>query len=238
MANDFCPKPLGIILREADLVTPAQIEVALQDQQYYQLRLGEILALHGWVHQETADFFAEQWPKLITEPTAIYLLGEYFQLASLLNEQQIQTILQEQKKLGLRFGAIAVLQGWLKQTTVNYFLENLVTQTKSSSDFQTQFAKNLLVSTTPARQTSSAKQTASLFISESSITYSESSITYPSSLEPKGIRKKTKKESDLSEALNIQIAWPEYPSDQDRNDDEKYDLSEALNLQIAWPEYS
>ncbi|MEB3190526.1 MAG: hypothetical protein VKL42_09320 [Snowella sp.] len=76
MANDFCPKPLGLILREADLVTPAQIEVALQDQQYYQLPLGEILALHGWVHQETADFFAEQWPKLITEPT-IYLLGEY-----------------------------------------------------------------------------------------------------------------------------------------------------------------
>ncbi|MEB3191130.1 MAG: hypothetical protein VKL42_12380 [Snowella sp.] len=154
----------------------------------------------------------------------------YFQLASLLNEQQIQIILQEQKKLGLRFGAIAVLQGWLKQTTVNYFLENLVTQNKSSSGFQTQLEKGLIVQKISARQTSSAKQTSSLFISESS-------ITYPSSLEPRGTRKKAKKESDLSEVLNIQVAWPEYPSDQDMNDDEKYDLSEALNLQIAWPEY-
>lgn len=230
MANDFCPKPLGLILREADLVTPAQIEVALQDQQYYQLPLGEILALHGWVHQETADFFAEQWPRLLTTPKS-YPLGEYFQLASLLNEQQIQTILQEQKRQRLRFGEIAVLQGWLKQTTVNYFLENLVTQNKSSSGFQTQLEKGLIVQKISARQTSSAKQTSSLFISESS-------ITYPSGLEPQGIRKKAKKESDLSEALNIQVAWPEYPSDQDMNDDEKYDLSEALNLQIAWPEYS
>jgi len=126
--------PLGEILKSADLISSAQLEVALQDQQYYQIRLGEIIALHGWLSQETADFFAEDWPKLtvseIDQP-----LGYYLHRAALLNQEQIQIVLEEQKQMGVRFGAIAVLKGWLKQKTLDYFLENLV-QSQPISAFQ------------------------------------------------------------------------------------------------------
>jgi hypothetical protein len=126
---------LGEILQTADLVTTAQIEVALQNQQYYQLRLGEILALHGWLEQETVDFFAEIWPQLLMEGQA-HPLGYYLKQAKLLSAEQVQMILKEQKQLGIRFGAVAVLKGWLKEKTLAFFLENLSPQTKSESDFQ------------------------------------------------------------------------------------------------------
>ncbi|MEB3248938.1 MAG: hypothetical protein VKK07_06310 [Merismopediaceae bacterium] len=134
------PKPLllpklGEILQSADLITTAQIEVALQNQQYYQLRLGEILALHGWLEQETVDFFAETWPQLLMEGQA-QPLGYYLKQAKLLSLDQIQIILKEQKHLGIRFGAVAVLKGWLKEKTLDFFLENLSPQTKGESDFQ------------------------------------------------------------------------------------------------------
>jgi hypothetical protein len=52
-------KPIGTILQEADLITPPQLEVALRDQAYYEdMRLGEILALRGWIRQDTADFLS------------------------------------------------------------------------------------------------------------------------------------------------------------------------------------
>ena len=126
---------LGEILQAADLITTEQIEVALQNQQYYQLRLGEILALHGWLEQETVDFFAETWPKLLLEGQA-QPLGYYLKQAKLLSPEQIQIILKEQRHLGIRFGSVAVLKGWLKEKTLNFFLENLSPQTKSESDFQ------------------------------------------------------------------------------------------------------
>ncbi|HEY9768904.1 MAG TPA: hypothetical protein V6C71_10480 [Coleofasciculaceae cyanobacterium] len=54
-------KPIGEILQEADLITSPQLEVALRDQNYYQdMRLGEILALRGWIKQDTADFFVQE----------------------------------------------------------------------------------------------------------------------------------------------------------------------------------
>ena len=134
------PKPLllpklGEILQAADLITTAQIEVALQNQQYYQLRLGEILALHGWLEQDTIDFFAETWPQVLREGQE-YPLGYYLKQAKLLNPEQVQTILIEQKKLGIRFGAVAVLKGWLKEKTLEFFLENLSPQAKNTSAFQ------------------------------------------------------------------------------------------------------
>lgn len=131
----YKPKPIGLILQEADLVTPAQIEVALQDQQYFQLPLGEILALHGWIRQETADFFVEEWPRLTLGPLDSPL-GHYLRRAALLEEHQIQEILREQKRLGVRFGSLAVIKGWLRPKTLDYFLENLIPQSATESAFQ------------------------------------------------------------------------------------------------------
>ncbi|MBE9202909.1 hypothetical protein IQ218_04860 [Synechocystis salina LEGE 06099] len=135
MATSPCSQLLGEILRDADLITEAQIQVALQDQQYSPLLIGEILAVRGWLHQETADFFAESWPRMVKTRDR-RPLGYYLQQAYLLQEAQVNLILEEQLKLGIRFGSVAVLKGWVKQKTLDYFLEHLVPEAKTTSAFQ------------------------------------------------------------------------------------------------------
>lgn len=127
------PKPLGMLLQEAHLVAHAKIEVALKDQEYYpDLRLGEILAMRGWIKQETADFFAQDWWQLTRQKTR-RRLGYYLQKAALLELEDIETILKEQKILGIRFGSIAVLQGLLESQTLDFFLMNLFPQELGTS---------------------------------------------------------------------------------------------------------
>jgi hypothetical protein len=133
MANKYVTKPIGVILQQAGLVSEAQIEVALRDQsQYEHLRLGEILALRGWLKSETADFFAEQLPRL-TNLNKKQLLGQYLKEAALLDENQIKIILDLQKQTGLRFGSLVVRNGWLKQSTIDFFVSYQIPQLKSDS---------------------------------------------------------------------------------------------------------
>jgi hypothetical protein len=128
-------RPLGNVLQEADLVSAAQITVALQDQNFYQdLRIGEILALRGWLKQQTADFFVLEWPSLL-EYKQHQPLGYYLKAAGLLDEEQIHLLLSEQESIGLKFGALAVLKGWLKPTTLEFFLKNLCPEYQSNSPF-------------------------------------------------------------------------------------------------------
>ncbi len=127
-------KKLGLILQEAGLIAPAQLEVAIDNQKYFNYLIGEIIALHGWVNKDTIDFFAEHWCNLIQGPNLLPL-GHYLRMASLLDYYQISEILIEQKKLGLRFGATAVLMGWLKQETVDYFIANLKSEMINQSPF-------------------------------------------------------------------------------------------------------
>lgn len=118
-------KPLGEILQEASLITTPQLEVALRDQMYYEdMRLGEILALRGWIKQDTADFFVQEWFKLVNNRIE-HPLGFYLKKAGLLSEEDIKVILLEQNKYSLRFGDLAVKQGLVNPNTVNFFLQNL-----------------------------------------------------------------------------------------------------------------
>jgi hypothetical protein len=127
--------PLGAILEEAALVSHAQIEVALRDQMYYSdLKLGEILALRGWIKQETADFFVVYLPTL-RKKVEKKPIGHYLQEAALLSEDQIKSILDEQKHTLVRFGALAVLKGYLKQGTVDFFVRYLYPEHQRSSLF-------------------------------------------------------------------------------------------------------
>ncbi|WOD40328.1 hypothetical protein [Nodosilinea sp. E11] len=72
-------RPLGELLRRAGLLSQAQLEVVLQDQQWQpDLRLGDILELRGWVKRDAIEFFAEQWPKLATG-SRNSPIGYYFQ---------------------------------------------------------------------------------------------------------------------------------------------------------------
>jgi hypothetical protein len=130
-------KLLGEILIEAGLVSFPQLEVALNEQkQYLNLRLGEIFALHGWLKQETSDFFAESWVKLLQENNK-HPLGYYLQKAGILTLQQIKEILDEQKRLGVKFGSIAVLHGWLNDQTLEFFLKHLAAESLNKSAFIT-----------------------------------------------------------------------------------------------------
>ena len=118
-------KPIGEILQEAGLITSPQLELALRDQSYHRdMRLGEILALRGWVKQDTSDFFVEEWFKLINRRIE-HPIGFYLKKAGLLTEQDIKFILIEQNKYSLRFGDTAIKQGLIKPDTVNFFLQNL-----------------------------------------------------------------------------------------------------------------
>ena len=122
MSKNYALKPIGTALLQAGLVDQIQLQIALKQQsQSPQIPLGKILALRGWIKQETADFFAEKLPQLLQlkhrQP-----FGQYLQAAGLLNEQQIRAILYDQTKTGLKFGVLAVLKGWLNQSTIDFFL--------------------------------------------------------------------------------------------------------------------
>ena len=118
----FAVKPLGRVLQQAGLISAAQIETALREQaQSRHLRVGEILALHGWIKSETADFFALEWQVSIRRPKQP--LGRYLKQAALLNEAQIQLILSEQKQTRQKLGEIAVAKGWLAKNTCNFFVQ-------------------------------------------------------------------------------------------------------------------
>lgn len=133
-------QPLGTILQQAKLVTSSQVEVALTEQTTQpKHRLGEILAHKGWVKQQTADFFAERWNTLVHQARqgSPKSLGYYLKEAGLLDDHQLNSILREQGQgqLWVRIGALAVLKGWLNQTTVDFLLENLYPEKVADSPF-------------------------------------------------------------------------------------------------------
>lgn len=116
---------LGQVLLEAGLITASQVSLVLDAQANGQkMRFGEILAEWGWLSQDTVDFFAEQLPQLANE-THKQPIGYYLKAAKLLNDEQISTILDEQNHIKLRFGEIAVRNGWVKQKTVDSVLRYL-----------------------------------------------------------------------------------------------------------------
>ena len=137
MAGTLIVKPLGLVLQQAGLVSSEQVQIALAVREVSsQKKIGEIMAIKGWIQQQTADFFAEQWPQLI-EQQLDRPLGQYLKAAGLLNDAQINIILQTQKTTGQRFGAIAVIKGLISQQTIDFFLEQLeliTLKTRKSAD--------------------------------------------------------------------------------------------------------
>ena len=124
-------KTLGQTLREADLISSYQIESALKTQQNYP---NEILAQQGLIKPKTADFFVQDWLKIVIQPEKD-ALGYYLQQAEILTMAQIEVILSEQRSTGVRFGTVAVFQGFLKSTTLDFFLANLFPEELNRSPF-------------------------------------------------------------------------------------------------------
>lgn len=122
-------KPLGQLLSEAGLISAQQIELALRDQIINNpgTKIGEIFAANGWIKQQTADFFVEQWYELLEQEQKKPLVY-YFRQAALLDETQINQILEErnQSDKKVRFHHLAVQKGLIKKETVDFFVINLL----------------------------------------------------------------------------------------------------------------
>ena len=135
-------KTLGEILQEAGLVSQFQIESALLNQMTCpNLKIGEMLAQQDLIKPETADFFVQDWSNVITQPEK-NALGYYLRRAAILNSAQIEIILAQQRVSGVRFGTVAVFQGFLKTTTLDFFLENLYPQELHVSPFINMSSRN------------------------------------------------------------------------------------------------
>ncbi len=136
MVQNTVMKPLGTVLLRGGLISPAQVEVALVDQRNYpNLRIGDVLELRGWLDRTTLDFFSEAWPQLVAKG-GDHPIGVYLQQAGLLTQKQLDILLKEQLQTGLRIGSLAVLRGWLKQETLDLFLQGLAPEHRSGSAFK------------------------------------------------------------------------------------------------------
>lgn len=128
-------KTLGEILQEAGLVSPYQIKSALLNQTTHpNLRIGEILTQQELIKPETVNFFVQDWSNIISEPEK-NALGFYLKQAGILDSAQIELILAQQKISGIRFGTVAVFQGFIRSTTLDFFLENLFPDEAHRSPF-------------------------------------------------------------------------------------------------------
>ena len=119
---------LGVVLQQAGLVSAVRFKQAIETQKISNTdKIDDILASMGDISKETADFFTERWFKLVEEKPK-QPIGQYLKQAGLLTDRQIQTILEEQKRTELKFGELAIAKGWLKQATVDFFLQYLATE--------------------------------------------------------------------------------------------------------------
>ncbi len=74
----------------------------------------------NWSTEDRINFLVEELPKLSKNKNP---LGQYLKAAKLLNDNQVEQILAEQKTSKMRFGEIAIAKGWLKPITIEFFLE-------------------------------------------------------------------------------------------------------------------
>ena len=130
MVNNNGSIPIGQLLQQAGLISAAQVEEILKAQaDYRHLRFGELLVQRQWLKGETVDFFAEHLPNLAIAQHK-QPLGYYLKSAALLDDTQINMILNNQSQTGLRFGEMAVNQGWVKQETIDLLMKYLVSESQ------------------------------------------------------------------------------------------------------------
>lgn len=131
MNNVINQKLLGVLLQDAHLISDFQIQIALIDQQAYGMRLGDVLVLHGWLKQQTIDFFINHWNNLM-KCGRDYSLENCLEDAGLLTKQQIELIRQEQTRTKRSFETIAVQKRWVKPQTIDFFQSALAQDSLAS----------------------------------------------------------------------------------------------------------
>ncbi|MGL4499694.1 MAG: WecB/TagA/CpsF family glycosyltransferase [Planktothrix sp.] len=127
---------LGQLLNKAGLLSTEQVDKILGLQQKHpEKRFGDFVVELGWLERETVDFFAEFLPELALSKHR-HPLGHYLYKAKLLDEAQIDSILEQQNQLKLRFGEVAVMKGWVKQQTLDTVLDYLTEELNDGSTEQ------------------------------------------------------------------------------------------------------
>ena len=128
--NDFPQKLIGEILREAGLISSPQLQTALKTQiKYSDFRLGEIIVSQGWLQQKTIDFLVDVFSRCnLHKYLSKQPIGYYLQEAGLLTGEQIDTLVQEQKNLNIKFCYLAVIKGFLRPKTADFFLDHVATR--------------------------------------------------------------------------------------------------------------
>ncbi len=126
-SNNFSRKLIGEILKEAGLISSPQLEIALDAQsQGKHFRLGEILVSKGWLSQKTIDFLVDVFSlSNLNKYLHKQPIGYYLQEAGLLTSEQINSIVNDQKKIGIKFCYLAVIKGFLQPKTADFFLHHV-----------------------------------------------------------------------------------------------------------------
>lgn len=126
--NDQQSPSIGTLLRDAGIISSQDLQHALEfKSQYAQVKLEEILVLQEKAKAQTINFFTNQWDG-IKEEGRQFPIGHYLKQAYLLDNEQVEAILVEQKSKEsqeVKFGSIALQKGWIKEDTINFFLSNL-----------------------------------------------------------------------------------------------------------------
>ena len=60
-------------------------------------------------------------------------LGSYLVDAGLINRGQIEVALNDQKATGMKFGEVLATRGWIKQQTIEYFMNKIVLPERKAS---------------------------------------------------------------------------------------------------------
>ena len=140
-------KQLEKTLFEANLVSAKQIRLANGDKKKLsQQDIAETLVSRGWIERKTIDFFEQKWPIILRQKTR-KPIGYYLKEAGLLTQEQIDFILQKQKEKNgfwIKFGQLAVIKGWVKQGTIEFFVESLSEQKPQKTDSFGSLSEKLL----------------------------------------------------------------------------------------------
>ncbi|HIK36515.1 MAG: hypothetical protein NZ901_00965 [Geminocystis sp.] len=126
MKETILIKKTGELLIDAGIVNSNQVLVALWEQKNYpELRIGEILAYHGWITQKTADFFGEKIKGYLSSCLPGKTLEEYLLEAGILHENQIEEIRDEKTTNTSNFATVALEKGYIKPKTIDFFKKYL-----------------------------------------------------------------------------------------------------------------
>ncbi|MGB8700816.1 MAG: hypothetical protein WCD18_15470 [Thermosynechococcaceae cyanobacterium] len=154
--NSHTFKPIGSYLIEAGLLKTEQLQEALSQQKTTPIPIGQILIEKGWIKQKIIEYLVEKVINLdrhiaarnslfvfhgqaeennelgiystasVTSSAKPMRLGAYLLEAELINTEQLQAALDEQKSNPIPIGQILSSNGFVSQQTIEYLMDKVI----------------------------------------------------------------------------------------------------------------